>query len=45
MRFFTFLPFYDVKIVLNCVKNIKVNEMLEQSISEKPSKVDKVKKC
>jgi len=42
--FLTFLSFYDVKFVLNCVKNIKVNEMLEQSLSEKPSKMDKAKK-
>jgi len=34
--FLTFLSFCDVKIVLNCVKNIKVNEMLEGSLSENP---------
>jgi len=43
--FLTFLSFYDVKIVLNCVKNIKVNEMLGRSLSEKPSKMDKAREC
>jgi hypothetical protein len=43
--FFTFLSFYDVKFALNCVKNIKVNEMLERSLSEKPSKMDKASEC
>jgi len=36
--FLTFLSFYCVKIVLNYVKSIKVHEMLEQSLLEKPSK-------
>jgi hypothetical protein len=43
--FLTFLSFYDVKFVLNYVKNIKVNEMLEQSLLEKLSKMDKARKC
>jgi hypothetical protein len=43
--FLTFLSFYDVKFVLNCIKNIKVNEMLEQSLSGKPSKMVKARKC
>jgi hypothetical protein len=34
--FFTFLSFYNVKFVLNCVKNIKVNEMLERSYRKNP---------
>jgi len=41
--FSTFLSFYYVNFVLNCVKNIKVNEMLERSLLEKPSKMDKGK--
>jgi len=43
--FLTFLSFYYVKIVLNYVKSIKVHEMPERSLSEKPSKMDKVREC
>jgi len=45
MIFLTFLLFYHVKIVLNYVKSIKVHEMLERSLLEKPSKMDKVREC
>jgi hypothetical protein len=43
--FLTFLSFYNVKIVLNYVKNIKANEMLERGLSGKPSKMEKAKEC